>query len=85
MWYVYILKSISDDFIYVGSTNNIERRLVEDNSGKVRSTKPYAPFELNAYVAVLNEKKARKLEEYFKTGSGKAVLRKRILTDETRF
>jgi len=29
---------------------------------------------------VPTEKKARELEEYFKTGSGKAVLKKRIVT-----
>ena len=39
---------------------------------------------LVAYVAVPTERKARKLEKYFKTGSGKAVLKKRILTDEAR-
>jgi hypothetical protein len=37
---------------------------------------------LVAYVAVRSERKARELEKYFKTGSGKAVLKKRILTDE---
>lgn len=36
-------------------------------------------FELEAYVAVKTEQKARQLEKYFKTGSGKAVLYKRIL------
>jgi hypothetical protein len=35
-----------------------------------------------AYIAVRTEKKARELEKYFKTGSGRAVLKKRILTDE---
>jgi hypothetical protein len=37
-----------------------------------------------AYVAESSERKARELEKYFKTGSGKAVLKKRILTDEAR-
>jgi hypothetical protein len=35
-----------------------------------------------AYVAVPTVRKAKELEKYFKTGSGKAVLKKRILTDE---
>ncbi|MGD8306005.1 MAG: GIY-YIG nuclease family protein [Ignavibacteria bacterium] len=82
MWYVYILKSLAKNFLYVGSTNNIERRLKEHNSGEVKSTKPYLPLKLAAYIAVENEMKARKLEKYFKTGSGKAVLKKRILTYE---
>ncbi len=40
---------------------------------------PYAPFEILAYVAVKTETKARELEQYFKTGSGKAILKNRIL------
>lgn len=82
MWYVYFLKSIKYDFLYVGSTDNIKRRLVEHNSGLSVSTKHYKPFTLEAYIAVKTESKARQLEKYFKTGSGKAILKKRILTDE---
>jgi predicted GIY-YIG superfamily endonuclease len=78
-WYVYILKSLIKDFIYVGSTNNLDRRLVQHNTGIVQSTKAYRPFEINAYIAVVTEVKARELEKYFKTGSGKAILKKRIL------
>jgi hypothetical protein len=45
-----------------------------------QSTKYYAPFVLNAYVALNSKTKAIELEKYFKTGSGKAVLKKRILS-----
>ena len=83
-WYVYILKSLARDFIYVGSTNDLQRRLLEHNSGLVQSTKAYRPFEIVAFIAVRTEKKARGLERYFKTGSGKAIQKKRILTDEVR-
>ena len=83
-WYVYILRSLTRDFIYIGSTNDLERRLFEHDTGLVHSTKPYRPFEIIAYVAVMTEAKARELEKYFKTGSGKAILKKRILTDEVR-
>ncbi|HEV8514973.1 MAG TPA: GIY-YIG nuclease family protein [Cyclobacteriaceae bacterium] len=79
MWFVYVLKSIGRPFIYIGSTNELERRLAEHNEGLNISTKHYAPFEIEAYVAVKTETKARELEKYFKTGSGKAVLKKRIL------
>jgi putative endonuclease len=79
MWYVYFLKSVSKDFLYVGSTDDLERRCTEHNDGMVQSTKAYRPLEIEAYVAVRTEKKARELEQYFKTGSGKAILKKRIL------
>ena len=48
--------------------------------GLNQSTKHYAPFFLLAYVAVRSEAKAIRLEKYFKTGSGKAVLKKRIIS-----
>ncbi len=82
MYYVYILKSIKYNFIYVGSTNDIKRRFEEHNEGLSKSTAPYRPFDLNAFIAVKTQKKARELEKYFKSGSGKAILKKRILVDE---
>jgi len=79
MWYVYILKSQIDHNLYVGSTSNIKRRIFEHNSGEVDSTKARIPFVLEAYIAVKNKDKAIEVERYFKTGSGKATLLKRIL------
>lgn len=79
MWYVYILKSKIEDWRYIGSTGNLKVRFRSHNQGKNQSTKHYAPFELESYLAVKYEKQARELEKYFKTGSGKAVLYKRIL------
>ena len=80
--HVYVLRSLTSDFIYVGSTNSLHRRLIEHNDGLVQSTKAYRPFEINAYVCVRTETKARELEKYFKTGSGRTILKKRILTDQ---
>ncbi len=80
-WYVYILKSINRDFVYIGSTKSIKRRYNEHNDGLVQSTKHYRPFELEIYIAVKSEKKAKELEHYFKTGSGKAVLVKRFISE----
>ncbi len=79
MWYVYILRSMKDRNFYVGSTNNIRRRLTEYNSGKVGSTMGRIPFSLEAYIGVKDQNKAIELERYLKTGSGRALLKKRIL------
>ena len=81
-WIVYVLKSLKNDFVYIGSTGDLHTRLLEHNNGLVQSTKAYMPFEVVAYVAVTTEQKARALEKYFKTGSGNAVLKKRILVNE---
>ena len=79
MWFVYVLRSLKDEELYIGSTNDIRRRLTEHNSGEVDSTKSRIPFILEAYIAVKDKSKAIELEQYFKTGSGKAILQKRIL------
>ena len=81
-WFVYFLKSTTHDWIYVGITRNVRRRFKEHNDGLVQSTRSYRPLKLVAYIAVENAKKARELERYFKVGSGKAFLKKRILTDD---
>jgi putative endonuclease len=75
-------KSINKDFIYIGSTNDLKRRFAEHNEGLSRSTSPYKPFIIDAYIAVRTESKVRDLKKYLKIGSGKAFLKKRILTDE---
>ena len=79
MWYVYILRSVLDKKLYIGSTNDIDCRLNEHNSGKVDSTKNRTPLNLEAYLAVKDKAKAIELERYLKTGSGKAFTNKRIL------
>jgi len=79
MWYVYILRSALDKKLYIGSTNDISHRLNEHNSGKVYSTRNRTPLTLEAYFAVKDKAKAIELEKYLKTGSGKALVNKRIL------
>ncbi|MCH8947789.1 MAG: GIY-YIG nuclease family protein [Acidobacteria bacterium] len=84
MWYVYILRSSRDGRLYVGSTENLKRRLREHRNGQCSSTRNRRPVTLEAYIAVKQESTARSLETYLKSGSGIATLRKRILTSEAR-
>lgn len=81
MYFVYFLKSkVRLNYIYTGYTNNISRRLAEHNAEDSQlSTKPYRPLEIASYIAVATESRARDLEQYFKTGSGKAFLKKHLL------
>lgn len=79
MWYVYFIRSQKSDFLYIGITNNLKERLAKHNAGNVFSSKPYIPFSLIGYICLPTKRQAASLEKYFKTGSGKAVLYKRIL------
>lgn len=78
MWYVYFLE-LSNGDIYVGSTPDLKRRFESHAKGQVLSTKAHVPMKLRSYVAVETEVRARELERYFKSGSGKAVAKKRFL------
>jgi putative endonuclease len=78
MWYVYFLELANGD-IYVGSTNDLRRRVKSHQSGQVLSTRFHLPVALKSYVAVGTEEHSRELETYFKSGSGKAVALKRLI------
>ncbi|MDO8557339.1 MAG: GIY-YIG nuclease family protein [Candidatus Jorgensenbacteria bacterium] len=66
MWYVYIIKSKQREWYYTGSTNRLDERLCEHNSGRVKSTKPYKPFELVFTRKFELEKEAREYEHKVK-------------------
>ncbi len=66
MFYVYILRSKKDNKLYTGSTNDLKKRFIEHNNGKVTSTKLRIPFELIYYEAYKSEKDARTREHNLK-------------------
>jgi putative endonuclease len=79
MFYVYVLKSAKDNNLYIGSTNNLGRRLLEHNNGEVQSTKSRVPFELRYYESYSVEEEARHRESALKDdGRVLAQLKKRI-------
>lgn len=67
MWTIYFLKSIRKDWYYVGSTNNLSRRILEHNKGRVSSTKSHVPLKLVYKQDCNNEKEARFLEKRIKS------------------
>ena len=74
-FFVYAIKSLEKNYIYVGMTNNPDRRFQEHNSGKERATKPYAPFRMIFLEKVGTREDARKREKYLKSGVGKEFLK----------
>ncbi|MFQ6605203.1 MAG: GIY-YIG nuclease family protein [Fidelibacterota bacterium] len=45
MWYVYCLENREKDFLYIGSTNDLKRRLEEHRNGYSRATKSHLFLE----------------------------------------
>ena len=80
MFYVYVLRSDKDGALYIGSTNDLRRRLQEHNSGKVESTHSRFPFQLVYYEAYAAQQDARKRESQLKRFSGAYThLKRRIV------
>ena len=75
MYFVYCLSSLSRSYLYVGLTNNLERRFNEHQAGKNHTTKPYRPFEMIYYESFETRKEARNKEKHLKSGVGKEFLK----------
>jgi len=75
MFFVYAIKSEIRNYIYVGLTDNINRRFGEHQSGKNKTTKPYRPFKIVLTEIFETREEARKREKYLKSGVGKEFLR----------
>ena len=58
MFYVYLLKSKKDGNLYIGCTNNLEKRIDEHNNKLNFSTKNRAPFELVYFEGYKNKEEA---------------------------
>ncbi len=78
MHYVYVLKSKATERFYIGETADLKNRLERHNSGKVKSTKPYKPWELIYYEAHLIKCLAKKTERFYKTSQGRRQIKKKL-------
>ena len=78
-FYTYILKSLKDNKYYYGHTQNINERLQNHNSGKVKSTKNRKPFVV-IYKEEFNSKsEAYKREIFFKSYQGYIYLKSKCI------
>lgn len=75
MWYTYALKSLKDSHLYIGISENPERRLEDHNAGMTKSTKHRRPFKIIYKEKCINRIAARKREKYLKSGYGREFLK----------
>lgn len=71
MYYVYMLRSLKDNNLYIGQSRDPYKRLKLHNSGKVMSTKPRRPFILLGYKEYPTRNEARWVEYNLKNHSDK--------------
>jgi putative endonuclease len=75
MFYVYVISSSARNYLYVGLTDNVERRINEHQSGKNKTTKPYKPYRVILIEQFETRVEARMREKYLKSGIGKEFLK----------
>lgn len=63
---------------FEGQAEDVPSRLHTHNDGLCPSTIRFRPWALVTYIAVQSEDHARKLEQYFKTGSSHAFAHKNL-------
>lgn len=78
MYYTYILFNKTTSRYYIGYTPDLKNRIKKHQSGQVKSTKSNLNYQLEWYCAFKTKSQALEFEQYLKTGSGIAFMKKRF-------
>ncbi len=81
MYFVYILQSEKSGKYYIGSTGNIERRLLEHNSGKTKSLKYSRPLRIVFRKEFVEESDAKQVERKIKKLKSRTII-EQIIVDQ---
>jgi len=77
--YVYMLSDLATHtHHYVGMTEDLKARLEKHNSRQVPHTSKFAPWIVDAAIAVRSKSIAARLERYFKSGAGRAFANRHL-------
>jgi putative endonuclease len=77
MWYVYLLQNKAKKW-YIGSTKDLQKRILVHNSGKNKATKYGIPWKIIYFEVGLNKEDAHAREKYLKSGMGRKYLKNRL-------
>ena len=79
MFYTYVLLSLKNGTLYIGSSENLKKRVEDHNNGLGGEyTKRNIPYKLVFYEAFLSKKDSIKQESFYKSGYGREVLKEKI-------
>jgi putative endonuclease len=71
MHYLYVVRSVSDDWFYIGYTWNLRTRLRQHSEGNSFATSHRGPWKLIYYEAYREQANALGREKYLKSGAGR--------------
>ncbi|HEY4494334.1 MAG TPA: GIY-YIG nuclease family protein [Candidatus Paceibacterota bacterium] len=75
---VYILRSLKNNTYYIGSTEDISKRLVQHNAGAQSYTRKLIPFVLERFILCKSFEEARHSEYKLKKYKRKDIVNKVI-------
>ncbi|MBI3631739.1 MAG: GIY-YIG nuclease family protein [Candidatus Staskawiczbacteria bacterium] len=81
MYFLYILQSEKNGRYYIGSTNNLKRRIIEHNSGKTRSLKYLIPLKIVFSKEYKQEHETKQMEKKLKKFKNRNII-KRIVAEQ---
>lgn len=76
-YYTYVLRSLKNGDLYIGSTENVEKRVAMHNGGRVRSTKGYRPWQLLQHEPFATRSEAVLRERFLKNHQQKELLKEK--------
>jgi len=79
MHYLYILVNKNKTRAYTGVTDDVPKRLCEHNKGRVKSSRPFRPYQVVHTERFQTLAEARKKEKFFKSSTGRRKLKALLL------
>ncbi|MCX5694748.1 MAG: GIY-YIG nuclease family protein [Candidatus Omnitrophica bacterium] len=78
MFYVYVLLNDAKTRTYTGVSDDVDERLKEHNSGRVKSSSSYRPYKVihTEFFTTLSE--ARQREKFYKSTTGRRRLKEML-------
>jgi putative endonuclease len=73
VFYVYAIQSLTNSRVYIGQTQDIDRRIAAHNSGTVKSTRQHRPWKLIKSNSCETREAARWLEHSLKSSRGTRI------------
>jgi len=77
MYHVYILLNETKNRTYTGVAEDVDNRLAEHNSGKVKSSRPYRPYTVIHTETFATLSEARQREKFYKSTTGRRRIKER--------
>jgi len=79
MYYVYCLESLKNNKLYIGYTSDLKKRFTDHNNKEGGDfTSKNGPWKLVYYEAYLKKEDAQSAEKYYKTGTGRIIIKRKL-------